>query len=141
MAVEFQKSAALQSLSLTPLIDVVFLLLIFFMVSTRFAEEDRELDVELPSASQATPMVMAPDDVEVYIDSDGNYFLGAQGPFDLAGIETLLSDLAANSPSARAVKIRADLKCNWDHVVRAIDTCHKFGLHDVKATAAVKQTE
>ena len=83
MAVEFQKSAALQSLSLTPLIDVVFLLLIFFMVSTRFAEEDRELDVDLPSASQATPMAISPDDVEIYIDADGEYFLGAQGPFDM----------------------------------------------------------
>ena len=139
MAVEFQKSAALQSLSLTPLIDVVFLLLIFFMVSTRFAEEDRELDVDLPSASQATPMAISPDDVEIYIDADGEYFLGAQGPFDLDGIEQLLADLSANSSANRAVKIRADLKCNWDHVVKAIDSSHKHGLHDVKATAAVKQ--
>ena len=138
MAVEFQKSAALQSLSLTPLIDVVFLLLIFFMVSTRFAEEDRELDVELPSASQATPMAMAPDDVEIYIDSDGQYFLGSQGPYDLDGVDQKLADLASNTTASRAVKIRADLKCNWDHVVKAIDSCHKHGMHDVKATAAVK---
>ena len=41
------------SLSLTPLIDVVFLLLIFFLVATRFAEEERELDVLLPQASEA----------------------------------------------------------------------------------------
>ncbi|MFC1757314.1 ExbD/TolR family protein [Planctomycetota bacterium] len=138
MAVEFQKSAALQSLSLTPLIDVVFLLLIFFMVSTRFAEEDRELDVELPSASQATPMAFSPDDVEIYIGTTGEYYLGSQGPYDLEGVEQLLADLATNSSATRAVKIRADLRCNWNHVVKAIDACHKQGLHDVKATAAVE---
>ena len=51
MAVKIKKGTALGALSLTPLIDIVFLLLIFFLVATRFAEEDRERDVELPSAS------------------------------------------------------------------------------------------
>ncbi|MCA9214396.1 MAG: biopolymer transporter ExbD, partial [Planctomycetales bacterium] len=91
-----------------------------------------------PSASQATPMAFAPDDVEIYIDEEGQYFLGSQGPFQLDGIEQMLADLSANSTASRAVKIRADLKCNWDHVVKAIDSCHKHGMHDVKATAAVK---
>ena len=57
MAIKLKQGRALGSLSLTPLIDVVFLLLIFFLVATRFAQEDRELDVELPSASEAKPLV------------------------------------------------------------------------------------
>ena len=138
MTIEFKKSSALQSLSLTPLIDVVFLLLIFFLVATRFAEEDRELDVQLPSASQTKPMVMTPNDIELYIDNQGLYFLGSNGPFDLQEVERKLSDLANNNPLGKSVKIRADLKCDWDFVVRAIDACHKQGLHDVKATAAVQ---
>ena len=54
MAVRIRKSSVLQSLSLTPLIDVVFLLLVFFLVATRFAEEDRQLDVKLPTASEGS---------------------------------------------------------------------------------------
>ena len=137
MTVQFQKSSALQSLSMTPLIDVVFLLLIFFLVATRFAEEDHELDVQLPSASQAKPMVMTPNDVELYIDPEGKYFLGPKGPYELPEVERLLADIARNNPLGKVVRIRADLKCNWNHVVHALDTCHKHGLHNVKATAAI----
>ena len=43
MAVKIKKGAALGALSITPLIDVVFLLLIFFLVATRFEEAEREL--------------------------------------------------------------------------------------------------
>ena len=53
MAVKIKQGRALAALSMTPLIDVVFLLLIFFLVATRFEQEDRELDVVLPSASEA----------------------------------------------------------------------------------------
>ena len=48
MAVKIKKGNALSALSLTPLIDVVFLLLVFFLVTTRFAQEDYELSVVLP---------------------------------------------------------------------------------------------
>ena len=77
MAVKIRKSAVLESLSLTPLVDVVFLLLIFFLVATRFAEEDRELDVRLPTASEARPLVLKPKDIELSIDKNGNYSLSA----------------------------------------------------------------
>jgi biopolymer transport protein ExbD len=137
MAVQFPKSVALDQINLTPLIDCVFLLLIFFLVATRFAEEDRELDVQLPSASHATPLVMSPNDLDLYIDENGKYFLGSRGPLDLPAVDKMLADISANQPTAKAVKIRADLKCDWDYVVRALDTCHKHGLHDVKATAAI----
>ena len=48
MPVTIKKGTALSSLSMTPLIDIVFLLLIFFLVTTRFSEEDHELEVMLP---------------------------------------------------------------------------------------------
>lgn len=136
MAVELSKSSALQSLSLTPLIDVFCLLLIFFMVTTRFAEEDRELDVKLPTASQAKPMTSKPNDVKLFIDKDGNYYIGSNGPLTQEQFAQDMETLAINNPLTQKVNIQADLKCDWDFVVKAIDTCHKVGLHEVKATAA-----
>ena len=138
MAVQFQKSSALQSLSMTPLIDVVFLLLIFFLVATRFAEEDRAIDLRLPSVSQARPLIARPDDIDLFINADGEYFVGKRGPYDLTDIEQLLSDIAGNNGAGRTVKIRADLKCDWDHVVRVYDACNRFGFDDVKATASIE---
>ena len=78
MAVKIKKGSALGALSLTPLIDVVFLLLVFFLVATRFAQEDRELEVELPTASEARPLTEEPKELFVNIDKDGNYFVSGQ---------------------------------------------------------------
>ncbi len=72
MAIQIQKGRALDALNLTPLIDVVFLLLIFFLVATRFAQEDRELPVQLPAASSAMPMTMEPQELVVNIDQNGS---------------------------------------------------------------------
>ena len=63
MAVKIKKSSALVALNITPLIDIVFLLLIFFMVMSRFEDEDNKLDVTLPSASEAKPLISKPSEV------------------------------------------------------------------------------
>ena len=55
MAVKLERSGALSSLSLTPLIDVVFLLLIFFLVATKFEEEEGSLKIVITSQSRRTP--------------------------------------------------------------------------------------
>ena len=73
MAINIRKGKALEALNLTPLIDVVFLLLIFFLVATRFAQEDRELPVKLPSASNALPMTMEPNEIVINVDAAGGY--------------------------------------------------------------------
>jgi len=59
-------------IELTPLIDVVFLLLIFFMVTTTFSEES-ELKINLPESEQNTEKVTSPEMVEVYINQSSGY--------------------------------------------------------------------
>ena len=65
MPVQLKRSSAIGSLSVTPLIDVVFLLLIFFLVSSRFSEEERELDLNLPNVSEALPATLEPSELAV----------------------------------------------------------------------------
>ncbi|MGD8616641.1 MAG: biopolymer transporter ExbD, partial [Gammaproteobacteria bacterium] len=62
--------------NLTPLIDVVFILLIFFMVSTTFQRES-QIKIELPEAS-AEPMEERKELLEIVIDSQGHYFIDEQ---------------------------------------------------------------
>ena len=71
MAVTIKRTSAIGSLSITPLIDVVFLLLIFFLVSSRFSEEERELDLNLPSVSEALPASAQPAEMVINIDEQG----------------------------------------------------------------------
>jgi biopolymer transport protein ExbD len=135
MAVRINKGTALGSLSLTPLIDVVFLLLIFFLVATRFAQEDRELDVPLPDASEAKPLAVAPKEIFVNINREGQYFVDGR---ELAAdeLEDILVRAAINNPMHQSVVIRADKRVAFDYVVQAINLCKKAGIHDYMANTA-----
>lgn len=135
MAVNINKGSALSSLSMTPLIDIVFLLLIFFLVTTRFEEEDHELEVMLPTASEAKPLVVKPKEIFINIDKQGVYFLANQ-TVDLEKMEQLLAQADVNNPSGQTVVIRADRRCEWDKVVAAINTCQRAGIHDIRPTTS-----
>jgi biopolymer transport protein ExbD len=135
MPVTINKGTALSALNLTPLIDVVFLLLIFFLVATRFAEEDRELEVMLPTASEAKPLVVKPREIFINIDKSGNHFLGNR-MLNADDLEQALRRANVNNPLGQTVIVRADKRCLWDAVAVAIDACHRAGIHDVRPTCA-----
>jgi biopolymer transport protein ExbD len=120
---------SLASLSLTPLIDVVFLLLIFFLVATRFAEEERELDVQLPSASTARPMTAPPQVLFVNVDSKGE-MLVERRKVDLLELEDVLRRYAEDHPTGRSVKIRGDERSPLGTSIAIINLCKKVGIRE-----------
>lgn len=122
MPITIRKGKALESLNLTPLIDVVFLLLIFFLVATRFAQEDRELPVQLPSAANALPMTMEPNELVVHVDREGNYMVNGK-KVDLPGLEGVLRQAVADNPIGQVVIIRADKSAEVQPVVTIMDLC------------------
>jgi biopolymer transport protein ExbD len=124
MAVKVKKGTALASLSLTPLIDVVFLLLIFFLVATKFAEEERELDMPLPAASEAMPATSKPHELFINIDAEGNYFVTGK-TLNLQELYLALRVAWVNNPIQASVVIRADKNCRWQPIVAALDCCKK----------------
>ena len=137
MAVSIKRGNALASLSITPLIDVVFLLLIFFLVATRFAEEDRELDVLLPSAADAKPLVAKPKLLFVNIDEQGRYYYdGAMQSFEQ--LKDSLAREAVNNSLNQSVVLRADQRCDWGHVAAALDACHTAGIKVRPATSTAQ---
>ncbi len=117
---------------MTPLIDVVFLLLIFFLVATRFAEEEREIDLELPTASEALPLTAEPRELFINIDREGKYFIDGQFRMPEA-VEDLLRQAVANNPLTQTVVIRADRRAEWQHVLTAMDLCKKTGIFNYTA--------
>jgi biopolymer transport protein ExbD len=135
MPITIKKGTALSSLSMTPLIDIVFLLLIFFLVTTRFSEEDHELEVMLPTASEAKPLIIKPKEIFINIDNNGKYFVGNK-MVDLEKMETQLASADINNPTGQTVIIRADKRCQWESVVAAINACQRAGIHDVRPTTA-----
>jgi biopolymer transport protein ExbD len=133
MSVKIKRTSALGSLSITPLIDVVFLLLIFFLVSSRFSEEERELDLNLPSVTEALPATAQPDELVVNVDEQGRYFI--DGAFrQVEQVEQVLRRAKANNPLTQTVVIRADREANWEPVAIAIGLCKKVGINEFTAT-------
>src|SRR5215475_13095038 len=78
-------------INLTPMIDVVFNLLIFFMLATRFADMERQFDVQLPTAGSAQPLSNPPDEIVVNVFGDGRLVVGQQ-PMSADALEQHLRD-------------------------------------------------
>lgn len=116
--------------NLTPLIDVVFLLLIFFMVTTTFDRHAR-LKVVLPeSSSKATQQHDAP--LVLSIDAKGNYFINDRQVVNKS-LDTLKQALRKTIGDESAIKnaslvLRADANTPHQAVVRAMDAASKIGL-------------
>jgi biopolymer transport protein ExbD len=137
MTVKIKKGEALAALNLTPIIDVVFLLLIFFLVATRFEEEERSLDVVLPQASEAMPLVARPKELFVNIDDQGRYFVGGQF-VNTAQLDQALRQAAADNPGRQTVIIRADKRCVWQFIVTVMDLCNQARIRDYRVTTAAE---
>ncbi len=131
------------SINLTPLIDIVFLLLIFFMVSTTFQRET-ELEIALPEASAEASSEPAVSALILEIDATGAYRLsteqsGKSSDFASVNIEQLsemLKGLSAKNDTATLV-IKADAKTPHQAVVQALDAARKANLTRVKFAAEV----
>lgn len=114
------------SVNLTPLIDVVFLLLIFFMVSTTFTRET-QLSVDLPEASG-----LARDEVdqqvEVLIDESGQYRVNGRPLVDQR-VRTLQAAIyeISNGDTTLPLVISADAQAAHQSVVRAMDAAGQMG--------------
>ncbi len=115
--------------NLTSLIDVVFLLLIFFMVTTTF-DKNAELKIELPTASNAAPAVQQ-DKLELLIDGQGRYYvngrevLNSQPETLFQAMSQTLEELGNTTPP---LVISADANVNYQAVVTAMDIAGRLGL-------------
>lgn len=131
MAVKFNKGGALALLDLTPMIDMVFNLLIFFMVVSQFAKEDRDFKVDLPSASDSLPLTQAPKEIFINIDRDGRYFVRSQRLSERELAEQLKKS-ATDNPANQGVIVRADKHAPWDAVATALRLCKQTGITHFK---------
>ncbi len=123
--------------NLTPMIDVVFLLLLFFMVSTSFIRES-SLKVDLPEATgQQTEQV--DEAIDIIISSQGHFSLGDTivNAKDATRLAEVLKQLAQNNPDPHII-ISADAEAEYQLIVTAMDTAQQLGY--TRLTLATRQT-
>ena len=133
MPIQLQQSRALSALNLTPLIDVVFLLLIFFLVASRMSQEENKLDIALPSAANAVPMTVEPQELVVNIDRQGKVLIEAK-EMSLEDFDAMLRLLVVDNPTGHSVIIRGDKYAPWYVPIKITDTCLKYGVPSSAST-------
>ena len=113
-------------INLTPLIDVVFLLLIFFMVSTTFTRET-QLSIDLPEA-QGEPREADDREIEILIDEAGTFRVNGQGLVDnrMRTLQAAIYKISAGD-TTMPMTITADAQSAHEHVVRAMDAAGQMG--------------
>ncbi len=132
------------NVELTPLIDVVFLLLIFFMVSSTFIRET-QVKIDLPEASGEVREVET-DVVEITVDRSGEYsvngriLVNAELATLLRALRELQTSGATVNPEKRVI-ITADANAAHQSVVRAMDAAGKVGLTRISITTQQSEDE
>jgi biopolymer transport protein ExbD len=135
MSVRIDKGRLGGGLELTPMIDVVFLLMIFFLVASKLEEDDRAIDVILPQASAAKPLTTRPREFIINIDRGGNTYAGAR-PVAAEELVGLLRQAVADNPGRQKVTVRADENVAHKHVVAVMDACVQAGIEDYRVQSA-----
>ncbi len=130
MTVNIKTGGALAALNITPLIDIVFLLLIFILVTSNFEKEEQSLAIEPPQASEAVPLTAQPQQLTISIDTAGKYYVGG-AVLDAKGLEKKLIRERSEHAEGRLVRIRADKKVQFQSVATAMNLCKKHGFRDI----------
>ena len=122
-----RKKAEESSLDMTPLVDVVFLLIIFFMLSTTFIVLPG-IRVDLPKAASER-ITLVPEEIVLSVDDKGVFYFNKDDVDD----ETMLQRLRMVSQSDKEVQIllKGDTGCNYGRVVQLLDMIRSCKLHRV----------
>ena len=133
-----RRSRTPSAIELAPLVDVVFLLLIFFMVSTTFAPR-MELEVALPEAGAGIATAQA-SDIQVRVSAAGRYTVDERllASDDVAALRVALT--ASRQDDSRVV-VAADALASHQAVVRVLEAASALGLRDVRILTRHPETE
>mgnify|MGYP000042570266 CR=1 FL=1 len=122
---------------LAPMIDIVFLLLCFFVTSQLFAQWESELDIQLPTAKSAKTPQRLPGEVILNIRADGTVVVSGQ-TFDAEGLDRLLGRLTELFPGQPGV-LRADRATPYQHVIAVIDACRRAEIWNIAFATAIPE--
>jgi biopolymer transport protein ExbD len=128
MLIKAQESTSSPAIELTPLIDMVFLLLIFFLVATTFHQTEREMQIALPVANSAGPISASLRELIVNVDVEGRVIVGGRTitPDEFG---TLVSEAVELNPQQK-VTVRGDRGTAYTNVVTVLDICKAAGIQE-----------
>jgi biopolymer transport protein ExbD len=126
-----RQAEELPHINMTPMVDVVLCLLVFFMVATRLYDWDEsEFRVQVPQVAAAAPLTEAPDDLVLTITGPGQVEMMGQS----LGLVTLAAELKAAREryADQAVQVRGDAALRYQDVADVLAACEQAGIANVR---------
>jgi biopolymer transport protein ExbD len=117
------------SLNLTPMIDIVFLLIIFFMLGTKFSELERKIGLRVPEVSNAEALTPAPEPRVVNVYRDGAITLD-RTPVTLQELTQTLADARGQYPEL-GVLVRGDADGRFQRVAEVLNACKQADVREL----------
>ena len=145
--IEAQRSA----FPLTAMIDIVFLLLIFFMATSMYAQFESELTVDIPTSGEASPIEREQFEVIINVTADGKFLINQiERPLRkenstevVESIDEILEKVyfaSVNSNSEPHIIIRGDKEANYNEIIQILDACKRRNIWNV-SFAVMKHQE
>ena len=124
------------TLNMTPMIDIVFLLIIFFMVGTKFTELERKIGLKVPSVDNSGALTAAPEKKVINVHADGEIsFRGNQ-----VNIDDLITMLEAAREEYQdlGVLVRGDAEGPFQNVATVLNACRIAGISEMGISVSVE---
>lgn len=117
------------AMNLTPMIDIVFLLIIFFMVGTRFVEMERNIAVQVPAVRDAQALSSPPERRVINVYRDGRISLDRQ-PVTLDQLTAELS-IGRQQYAELGVIVRGDAEGTFQNIASVLNACRQAGIAEM----------
>ena len=120
------------ALNLTPMVDVVLNLVMFFLVTTHFskASEEQQFPIELPTVTAAQPLTGLPDELVINVTRDGTFYLGQEERTEDSLEQALRTAVARYAD--QEVMIRGEADGPYQHVMTVLNICNRAGITNLR---------
>jgi len=134
----FRKAINEQSIGfqMAPMVDIIFLLLIFFIAAAVYSQWESKLEIKVPTADSGLDRARYPGEAIINIDKNGKYFLNSV-EYSAERLENLLGRLSKTYPD-QPVVIRPDKATDCRYLIQVIDICAKTDIANL-SFATIKQ--
>ena len=124
---------------MAPMIDIMFLLLIFFMVATIYAQWETKIGINVPTAETGAQTGRTPGEVIINLDKEGQIYINSV-QMEPERLHKLLVQIAQTF-KGQPVIIRADEKTEYEDVITVLDICRKVDIWNISFATLPKDTE
>ena len=128
MLIEAKQADTGMTIEMTPMIDMVFLLLIFFLVATTFQQTEREMKIALPFASSSEPISALLQELIVNVDAEGQFIVGGR-TLEAEALREMVTEAVKGNPEQK-VTIRGDRAVAYASIVSVLDICKGAGIQE-----------